>query len=59
MGLYYTKLPNRVYIYKAHRKNVKGCKQINPKYSITLMICRGEYDNNFLLALVIKSKLPE
>ncbi len=38
-GLYFTKLPNRLYVKKAERKKFAGTKQMKAKERVTLMVC--------------------
>ena len=57
-GLFYTKLPNRLYVPIENRKDYKGAKQMKSKDRITLMICTSADGKNVPLAVVGKSKKP-
>ena len=57
-GLFYTKLPNRLYVLIGNRKYYKGAKQMKSKYCITLMICTSDDGKKVPLAVVGKSKKP-
>jgi hypothetical protein len=57
-GLYYTKLPNRMYVNKADRKDFAGCKQMKAKERITLMILVALNGAKGPLFVVGKAKKP-
>ena len=58
-GLYYQKLPNRVYVDKAAKKTYAGVKQMKDKTRVTLMVCTSADGTKLPLSLVGKSKKPE
>ena len=55
-GLYYQKLPNRVYISKDNKATVAGVKQMKDKTRITAMICTAADGSKVPLAIVGKPK---
>jgi hypothetical protein len=57
-GLYYNKLPNRIYVNKADRNNYSGCKQMQAKDEVTLMIVIAPSGAKGPLFMVGKSKWP-
>ena len=57
-GLFYTKLPNSLYVPIENRKVYKGAKQMKSKNSITLMIFTSADGKKLPLAVVGKSKKP-
>lgn len=57
-GLYYTKLPNCMYVNKADQNNFAGTKQMKLKERVTLMVCTAADGSKCPLAMVGKSKLP-
>ncbi len=56
-GLYFTKLPNRLYVKKAERKNF-AAKQMNAKELDTLIVCAAADGTKRPLAMNGKSKTP-
>ena len=57
-GLFYTKLPNCLYVSIENCKDYKGAKQMKSKDCITLMICTSSDFKKVTLAVVGKSKKP-
>ena len=57
-GLFYQKLPNRIYVDKGCKNDYAGAKQMKDKTRITLMICTSAHGEKVPLALVGKAKNP-
>jgi DDE superfamily endonuclease len=57
-GLFYQKLPNRMYVDSRQRKTVAGCKQMKDKSRITVMLCTAADESKVPLAVVGKAKKP-
>ena len=57
-GLYYQKLPNRMYVSKENRKKIKGAKQMKSKTRVTVMVCTAADGTKVPLSLVGYSKTP-
>ena len=57
-GLFYQKLPNRIYVDKAQKKNYKGTKQMKDKSRITVMVCTAADGSKSPLSIVGKAKKP-
>ena len=57
-GLFYTKLPNRLYVPIDNCKDYKGAKQMNSKDRITFITCSSANGKKLPLAVVGKSKKP-
>ena len=58
-GLYYQKLPNRIYLNKDYKKDCKGAKQMKDKTMITLMVCTAASGWKVPLAMIGKAKTPK
>ena len=56
MGLYYQKLPNRMYVDKDAKKTYAGVKQMKDKTRITLMVCTAADGSDVPLSIVGKPK---
>jgi hypothetical protein len=57
-GLFFQKLPNRIYIDAGQKKTIAGCKQMKDKTRITVMLCTAADGSNVPLAVVGKAKKP-
>jgi hypothetical protein len=57
-GLFYNKMPNRMYIERERRKEFKGVKAMKSKDRITLMVCTSCNGNKVPLAVIGKAKQP-
>lgn len=57
-GLYYRKMPNRIYVDKEQRKSVRGVKAMKDKERITAMVCTSATGIKVPLAFVGKAKRP-
>ena len=57
-GLYYQKLPNRIYMDKDTKHTHAGVKQMKDKTRVTLMLCTAADGSKVPLAVVGKSKKP-
>ena len=57
-GLYYQKLPNRVYVDKDAKKTYAGVKQMKDKTRVTLMVCTSADGTKLPLLIVGKAKTP-
>ena len=57
-GLFYTKLPNRLYVYEGEKKNYAGVKQMKSKDRITMMVCTSAAGAKLPVAFVGKAKNP-
>jgi len=57
-GLFYNKLPNRMYADKVRRKTLKGAKQMKSKDRVTLMVAIGADGGKVPLYVVGRSKKP-
>jgi hypothetical protein len=58
-GLYYNKLPNRIYVTKAERSSYAGVKQMKSKDRVTIMVCIAADGSKIPLSIIGKSKTPE
>ena len=58
-GLYYQKLPNRMYVDKDTKSTYAGVKQMKDKTRITLMVCTAADGSKVPLSVVGKPKKPE
>ena len=54
-GLYYQKLPNRMYVDKDTKHTHAGVKQMKDKTRVTLMVCTAADGSKVPLAVVGKS----
>ncbi|MGH7974277.1 MAG: hypothetical protein ACREBR_02030, partial [bacterium] len=57
-GLYYSMLPNRIYINKSQKGVFRGVKQMKSKDRVTLMICTAADGEKVPLFMVGKSAQP-
>jgi hypothetical protein len=57
-GLYYTKLPSKVYIDKEERGTTNGTKQMKSKDRLTLMVATAANGEKLPLAMIGKSAKP-
>lgn len=57
-GLFYQKLPNRIYVEKARVKDFKGTKQMKDKNRITLMVGTAADGSKIPMSIVGKPKNP-
>jgi hypothetical protein len=57
-GLFYQKLPNRMYVDKGNKKDYAGAKQMKDRTRITLMICTAADGSKVPLMVVGKAKKP-
>ena len=57
-GLFYQKLPNRIYVEKARAKDFKGTKQMKDKSRITLMVGTAADGSKIPMSIVGKPKKP-
>jgi Tc5 transposase DNA-binding domain/DDE superfamily endonuclease len=57
-GLFYQKLPNRIYVDKSMKHNYAGAKQMKDKTRITLMVCTSADGCKVPLSVVGKPKKP-
>ena len=57
-GLFYQKLPNRIYVDKDRKKDYAGAKQMKDKTRITLMVCTSAHGEKVPLTLVGKTMKP-
>ena len=57
-GLYYQKLPNRLYVEQARKKEYAGVKQMKDKSRVTLMVFTAADGTKGPLAMVGKPKSP-
>jgi hypothetical protein len=57
-GLFYNKMPNRMYIKRERHKEFKGVKVMKSKDRITLMVCTSCNGNKVPLAVIGKAKQP-
>jgi DDE superfamily endonuclease/Tc5 transposase DNA-binding domain len=57
-GLFYQKLPNKIYVDKSSKKKYAGAKQMKDKNRITVMICTAADGSKVPLSIVGKSKNP-
>lgn len=58
-GLFYNKMPNRIYVTKADRKNFAGVKQMKAKDRLTVMVCTAADGSKVPLSIIGKPKVPE
>jgi len=58
-GLYFQKLPNRMYCKPEERATMRGVKQMKDKTRITLMICTSAGGGKIPLAVIGKSARPQ
>ena len=58
-GLYRQTIPNILYVKKQENKETRGCKQMNYKTRLTLMVCIVFSGNKVPLVVVGKSKATE
>lgn len=57
-GLFYRKLPNRMFLKKEAAKTARGCKQMKSKERLTLMVCTAANGDKIPLSLVGKTAEP-
>lgn len=57
-GLYYQKLPNRMYVTKKEKRDFKGVKQMKSKTRVTLMVCTSASGEKVPLSVVGNVKKP-
>ena len=57
-GLFYNKMPNRMYLNSNRRKLVKGVKQMKSKDRVTLMVCTSADGQKQPLAVIGKAMKP-
>jgi hypothetical protein len=57
-GLFYQKLPNRIYIDSESKNDFKGAKQMKDKTRVTVMVCTASNGDKVPLAIIGKSKKP-
>ncbi|MGH7954412.1 MAG: hypothetical protein ACREOZ_00470, partial [Gloeomargaritales cyanobacterium] len=57
-GLYYNKMPNRIYIDKDQKKNFRGVKLMKSKDRVTLMVCTAASGDKIPLFMAGKSAHP-
>jgi hypothetical protein len=57
-GLYYQKLPNRMYVDADKKKNYSGVKQMKDKTRITIMVCTASDGTKVPLSVIGKPKKP-
>jgi hypothetical protein len=57
-GLYYQKLPNRIYVDAAKKDDYSGVKQMKDKTRITIMVCTASDGTKVPLSVVGKPKKP-
>ena len=57
-GLYYQKLPNRMYVDANQKSSYAGVKQMKDKTRVTLMVCTSAAADKCPLAIVGKPKQP-
>jgi DDE superfamily endonuclease/Tc5 transposase DNA-binding domain len=57
-GLFYQKLPNRIYVDKTQKKSYAGAKQMKDKTRITLMVCTAADGSKVPLSIVGKPAKP-
>lgn len=57
-GLYYQKLPNRIYCNKDLRNSIRGVKQMKDKNRITIMVCTAASGKKMPLLVVGSAKTP-
>jgi DDE superfamily endonuclease/Tc5 transposase DNA-binding domain len=58
-GLFYQKLPNRIYVDKSKKTGYAGAKQMKDKTRITLMVCTAADGSKVPLSIVGKPKKPQ
>jgi DDE superfamily endonuclease/Tc5 transposase DNA-binding domain len=57
-GLFYQKLPNKIYVDKDNKKSYAGAKQMKDKTRVTLMVCTAANGSKVPLAVVGAAKKP-
>ena len=57
-GLFFNKLPNRVFVKKENASSVRGCKLMRSKDRVTIMVCTAADGSKVPLCLVGKSQHP-
>ncbi|MGH7954791.1 MAG: hypothetical protein ACREOZ_02400 [Gloeomargaritales cyanobacterium] len=57
-GLYYNKLPNRIYINKEQKNDFRGVKQMKSKDRVTLMVCTAANGEKLPLLMIGHSANP-
>lgn len=57
-GLFYQKMPNRLYVEASKKKSYAGTKQMKDKTRVTLMVCTAADGTKVPLAMIGKSKTP-
>jgi Tc5 transposase DNA-binding domain/DDE superfamily endonuclease len=58
-GLFYQKLPNRIYVEKSQKTGFAGAKQMKDKTRITLMVCTAADGSKVPLSIVGKPMKPQ
>ena len=57
-GLFFNKLPTRVFVKKENASSVRGCKSMRSKDRVTIMVCTAADGSKVPLCLVGKSQHP-
>ena len=57
-GLFYNKLPNKVFVSMENAKDFHGCKAMRSKDRVTIMLCTAADGSKVPLSIVGKSKNP-
>jgi DDE superfamily endonuclease len=57
-GLFFQKLPNRIYVNKSIKDDYAGAKQMKDKNRITLMVCTAADGTKVPLSIIGKAKKP-
>ena len=57
-GLYFKKLPNRIYVDATQKKSIRGVKRMKDKHRLTVMVCTSAAGAKVPLAIVGKPKKP-
>ena len=57
-GLFYNKLPNKVFVSMENAKDFRGCKAMRSKDRVTIMLCTAADGSKVPLSIVGKSKNP-
>ena len=58
-GLFYQKMPTRIYVSEENKKSYAGTKQMKDKTRVTLMVCTAADGTKVPLAMIGKSKRPK
>ena len=57
-GLFYRKLPNTLYVNKEEKKKLRGCKEMEDKTRLMLMVCTSATGEKCPLVAIGKSEKP-